>query len=91
MISTQETMDFANRTEQSKSQVNCLTVEEIEKQDVQVDGTEIVQVVPTFGLLSKITPIFIVFSIYAFISFLNPLVGILGGVVYSILKKIRPE
>ena len=37
MLSTQETLAFATRTEQSKSQVNCLTVEEIDKR-MERDG-----------------------------------------------------
>ncbi len=67
------------------------TYEEIDKQQLQIGGTEIVQAIPMFGLISKITPIFIVFSIYAILSVLNPLIGIFGGVVYSIMRKVRPE
>jgi len=67
------------------------TYEEIDKQQLQIGGAEVVQAIPMFGLISKITPIFIVFSIYAVLSVLNPLIGIFGGVVYSIIRKIKPE
>jgi len=68
-----------------------LTYEEIDKQELQVGGTEIIQAIPMFGMISKITPIFIIFSIYALVSILNPLVSIFGGLVYSIMRKIKPE
>jgi hypothetical protein len=68
-----------------------MTFEEIEREEIPIGGTEIVQVIPVFGLITKITPIFIVFSIYALLSVLDPLVGIFGGVVYSLMRKIKPK
>jgi len=68
------------------------TIAQINEQQLPVFGVgDILQQFPLFGLMVKITPLFIGFSAYALLSILGPLLGILGGIVYSILKKIRPE
>jgi len=67
------------------------TFDEIDKQQFQFGGMDVLQGIPGLGLMSKITPIFIVFSIYAFLSVMNILVGILGSIVYSVIMKIKPE
>lgn len=64
--------------------------DEIDKQQFQFEGMDILQAIPAVSFMSKITPIFIVFSIYAFLSVMNILVGILGGIVYNVMTKIRP-
>jgi len=65
--------------------------EEIDQQQVEFGGMDILQGIPAVGMMSKVTPIFMVFSIYAYLSMMNTLVGVFGGIVYSVMKKIKRE
>jgi len=73
-----------NYKQQAVAQIN-------EQQTPVVGMGDILQQFPLFDLLVKITPLLIAFSAYALISILNPLLGIFGGIVYSVIKRIRPE
>jgi hypothetical protein len=64
--------------------------EKIDEQGINLEQMDIIQTIPIVGMMSKITPIFIVLSIYAFISVMNSLMGIFGGLVYSLITKIKP-
>lgn len=64
--------------------------EKIDEQGFNLEQSDIIQAVPLIGTMSKITPIFIVFSIYAFMSMMGSLMGIFGGAIYNLMTRIRP-
>lgn len=63
------------------------TSQKIDEQELVVTEDEIMQISPLFGLIVKATPIIIAISVYALIALLTPLMGFIGGIVYSLVKK----
>ena len=61
--------------------------QKIDEQEIVVSEEDILQMFPFFNLIIKATPIIIAISVYAVFAVLTPLMGILGGIVYSLAKK----
>lgn len=66
-------------------------VQQIDQKEVGISEEDILNYFPFFNILTQITPILIAVSGYAFLTILSPIMGIFGGVVYSIIKKNRTE
>ena len=63
------------------------TFQKIDEQELVVSEEEIMQISPLFGLFVKATPLIITISVYALLAILTPVMGVFGGVVYSLVKK----
>ncbi len=61
--------------------------QKIDEQEMAISEEEILQISPLFGLIVKATPIIIAISAYALFAVLTPVMGIFGGIVYSLVKK----
>lgn len=63
----------------------------INEGEIAIGVEDVAETIPLFNMIVNITPLFIAFSIYAFLSILNPIMGIIGGFVYGVIRKIEPE
>jgi len=63
----------------------------INENQLSISVTDVAETIPLFNLIVKITPLFMAFAIYALLTILNPIMGIIGGFVYGIIKKVKPE
>lgn len=63
------------------------TFQKIDEQEIAVSEEEILQIFPLFGLIVKATPVIIAISAYALLAVLTPVMGIFGGIVYSLAKE----
>ena len=61
--------------------------QQIDEQELAVSEEQILQIFPLFGLIIKATPIIIAISAYALLAILTPVMGIFGGIIYSLVKK----
>jgi len=61
--------------------------QKIDEEEIVVSGEEILEIFPLFGLIVKATPIIIALSAYALLAILTPVMGMFGGIVYSLVKK----
>jgi len=59
----------------------------IDEEEIVVSEEELVEIFPLLGLIVKATPVIIAISAYALLSILTPVMGIFGGIVYSLVKK----
>jgi len=59
----------------------------IDEQEMVITEEEIIQVFPFFSLIVKSTPLIITISAYALLAILTPVMGMICGVVYSIIKE----
>lgn len=60
--------------------------EQIETRELPVVGEDVTQYFPFFDLLEKLVPLFVAFGAYSLLYILIPIMGIFGGIVYSIVK-----
>lgn len=60
--------------------------ERIEKSELPVMGEDVTQYFPFFGILEKLTPLLVAFSAYFLLYILIPVMGVFGGIVYSIAR-----
>jgi len=60
--------------------------EKIEESELSISGEEVEHYFPFFGILEKLTPLFVAFSAYFIIYVLIPVMGFFAGIVYSIAK-----
>lgn len=60
--------------------------EKIEQSELSVVGEEVEHYFPFFGILEKLTPLFVAFSAYFLIYVLIPVMGFFAGIVYSIAR-----
>jgi hypothetical protein len=65
-------------------------VQQIDQKEVSISEEDISSYFPFFKILIQMTPVLIAITGYAFLSVLNPIIGIFGGVLYSIIKKNKP-
>jgi len=63
----------------------------INENELDIGVTDVAEAIPVFNMIVKITPLFIAFSVYAFLTILNPIMGILGGFVYGVARKVIPK
>jgi hypothetical protein len=63
----------------------------INENELSISVTDVAETIPIFNMIVKITPLFMSFAIYALLTLLNPIMGILGGFVYGMIRKIKPE
>jgi len=61
--------------------------QKIDEQEMIVSEEDILQIFPLFGLIVKATPLIITISAYALFAVLTPVMGVFGGIVYSLVKK----
>jgi len=61
--------------------------EELDKKDLPVVGDEVKNYFPFFDLLEKLSPLSLAFSAYFLVYILIPVMGIFGGIVYSIIRR----
>jgi hypothetical protein len=64
--------------------------QQIDQKELEIGEEEVSKYLPFFKTLTQITPILIAITGYAFLTVLNSVMGIFGGVVYSIIKKNEP-
>ena len=62
------------------------TTQKIDEEEITVSEEDMLQVFPLFGLIVKATPVIIAISAYALLAILTPVMGVLGGIVYSLVK-----
>jgi hypothetical protein len=72
---------------QSMDNYKQQSFQKIDEQDIAISEEDIMNIFPFFGLIIKATPIIITISVYALLAILTPIMGIIGGFVYSIVKK----
>ena len=60
--------------------------QKIDEQELTVSEEDILQIFPFFNLIIKATPVIITISAYAVLAILTPVMGMFGGIVYSIAK-----
>ena len=77
----EENLDFIMAFEKNLSQ----TLEQL-KASCGLREEDILQIFPFFNLIIKATPVIITISAYAVLAILTPVMGIFGGIVYSIIK-----
>ncbi|MDI6826801.1 MAG: hypothetical protein QMD36_06530 [Candidatus Aenigmarchaeota archaeon] len=65
------------------------TVQKIEEQELGVSEEDLSKHFPFFNVISQITPLLIALSGFAFFTVLNPIIGVFGGILYSLIKKSR--
>ncbi len=66
--------------------------ERINEQELGSIGiTEVAETIPLFNMIVKLTPLFISFTVYALLTVISPIMAIIGGFVYGIIRKIKPE
>jgi hypothetical protein len=63
------------------------TFQKIDEQEMVMSEEEILQIFPFFDLIVKATPLIIAISAYALFAMLTPIMGIFGGIVFSLVKK----
>jgi hypothetical protein len=63
----------------------------IDESEIPVVGGEVEQYFPFFGILEKLAPLFIAFSAYFLVYVLIPVMGIFGGIVYTIVRAIKQK
>lgn len=63
------------------------SIQKIDEKELAISEEEISNYFPFFNILIQITPLLIAITGYAFLTVLNPVMGIFGGVVYSIIKR----
>jgi len=61
--------------------------QKIDEEEMVVSEEAIMEIFPLFGLIAKATPLLITISAYALLAILTPVMGIFGGIVYSLVKK----
>lgn len=64
--------------------------QQIDQKELEIGEEEVSKYLPFFKTLTQITPILIAITGYAFLTVLNSVMGIFGGVVYSIIKRNEP-
>jgi hypothetical protein len=62
----------------------------IEEEEVTIGEEELLQLFPFYELTIKVTPLLVAITAYALLTVLIPPVGIFCGVVYVLMKKIKP-
>jgi len=67
------------------------TVQQIDQKELAISEEEISTYFPFFNILIQITPIFISITAYAFLTVLNPVIGIFGGIVYSMINRNKKD
>jgi hypothetical protein len=72
---------------QSMDSYKQQSFQKIDEQEMTISEEDIMNIFPFFGLIIKATPIIITISVYALLAILTPIMGIIGGFVYSIVKK----
>ena len=60
--------------------------QKIDEQELTVTEEEVLQIFPFFNLIVKATPVIIAISAYALLAVLTPVMGVFGGIVYSVVK-----
>ena len=65
--------------------------QQIDQKEFGINEEEISNYFPFFNILIQITPLLIGITGYAFLTALNPIMGIFGGLAYSIIKRNRTE
>lgn len=63
------------------------TVQSIDKQALGMSEQDIANNFPFFSVIDQITPVLIALSGFAFFTVLNPILGIFGGIIYSLIKR----
>ena len=63
----------------------------INENQLSISATDVAETIPVFNMIVKITPLFIAFAVYALLTILNPIMGIIAGFVYGVIRKIKPE
>lgn len=63
------------------------TIQKIDQQELGVSEEEILNNFPFFKVLDQITPVLIALSGFAFFTVFNPIIGVFGGVFYSLIKR----
>lgn len=63
------------------------SIQKIDEKELAISEEEISNYFPFFNILIQITPLLIAITGYAFLTVLNPVMGIFGGVIYSIIKR----
>jgi hypothetical protein len=61
--------------------------QKIDEANMTISEEDILQIFPFFGLIVKATPVIIAISAYALLAVLTPIMGIICGFVYSLVKK----
>jgi hypothetical protein len=61
----------------------------IEEEEVTI-GEELLQLFPFYELTIKVTPLLVAITAYALLTVLIPPVGIFCGIIYVLMKKIKP-
>jgi cbb3-type cytochrome oxidase subunit 3 len=65
--------------------------QKIEEEEMMVGEEELMQLFPFYNLTVKITPLLVAITAYALLAVLIPPVGIFCGIVYVLMKKIKPK
>jgi hypothetical protein len=63
------------------------SVQQIEQQELGVSQEDMLKDFPFFQVVDQITPVLITLSGLAFFTVLNPVLGIFGGVFYSLIRR----
>lgn len=63
------------------------TIQKIEQQELGANEEEILSSFPFFNVINQITPVLIALSGFAFFTIFNPIMGVFGGVFYSLIKR----
>jgi hypothetical protein len=76
-----------NGLTQSLDNYKQQSFQKIDEQEIILSEKDILQMFPFFALIVKVTPLLIAISAYALLAILTPIIGIIGGIIYSIAKK----
>lgn len=63
------------------------SVQKIDQQEFVMSDEEISRNFPFFNIIGQITPVLIALSGFAFFTVLNPVMGVFGGILYSLIRK----